>query len=103
MFTISKCEKLYLQISSSIVHKSDLFLELNVHYLSKKQPRTYFLSNLCKSLDIFGNEICHIFEIEKNLPFFFHMIEKTSSWFTKERRVWDLVTEINPNCVGGCR
>ena len=37
---------------------------MNVHYLSKKQPRTYYLSNLCKILDIFANEIFHM--IEKN-------------------------------------
>ena len=52
---------------------------MNVHYLSKKQPRTYFLSNLSKILDISANEIFHFsnvkmfsyFKIEKILPFRF--------------------------------
>ena len=52
---------------------------MNVHYLSKKQSRTYFFSKLCKILDIFANEIFHIsnmkifshFEIEKILLFRF--------------------------------
>ena len=46
-----------LEMSSSIVHKNDLFLDLNVHYLSKKQPKTYFLPNLFYIPDIFANEI----------------------------------------------
>ena len=40
-----------LQIFSSIVHKNNLFLDMNVQHLSKKQPRTYFSSNLHKILD----------------------------------------------------
>jgi len=48
-FSISKhylnYEKFYLQISSSIVHKIDLFLDPNFHYLSKKQPKTYSFRN----------------------------------------------------------
>ena len=74
-----KYKKIHLQIFSTFVHKNNLFLGMNVHYLSKKQPRTYFLSNLCKIIDIFANEIFHIsnvkifsyFEIEKILPFRF--------------------------------
>jgi len=37
-----------LQISSSIVHKNHLFLDLNVHYLSKKQPKTYLYQTYVK-------------------------------------------------------
>ena len=78
-FSYLKYEKFHLQIFSTIVHKNNLFLDMNVHYLSKKQPRTYFLSNLYKILDIFVNEIFHIsnmkkfsyFEMEKFLPFCF--------------------------------
>ena len=55
-----KYEKFHLQIFSTIVHKNNLFLDMNIHYLSRKQPRTYFLSNLCKILDRFVNEIFHI-------------------------------------------
>ena len=48
-------------------------------YLFKKQPRTYFLSNLCKILDIFANEIFYVsnmkkfsyFETQKIVPFRF--------------------------------
>ena len=47
LFPILKHEKLHLQISSSIVHKNDLFLDLNVHYLSKKQSKAdKFLKDL---------------------------------------------------------
>ena len=73
-----KYEKFHFQISSRIVQKNDLFLDLNVHCLSKKQQKT-FLSNLCKIPDIFANEIFHIsnminfsyFEMEKILPLSF--------------------------------
>ena len=85
-FSYLKYEKFHLQIFSTIVHKNNLFLDMNVHYLSKKQPRTYFLSNLCKILDIFANDIFHIsymkffsyFEIERILPFCFLYDRKTS-------------------------
>ena len=87
IFSYLKYEKFHLQIFSTIVHKNNLFLDMNVHYLSKKQPRTYFLSNLCKILDIFANEIFHISNMKKKFiskwkifcHFVFHMIEKTSS------------------------
>ena len=36
--------------------KNHHFLDLKVHYLSKKQSKTYFLSNLCKIPDIFAND-----------------------------------------------
>ena len=59
-----------------VVHKN-VFFYLN--YISKKQPKTYFLSNLCKIPDIFANEIFHIsnmknfvgFKMKKVLPFCF--------------------------------
>ena len=53
-------------------------------YLYKKRPNTYFLSNLCKILDIFANEIFHVsnmknfsyFETENFCHLVVHMIEK---------------------------
>ena len=84
IFSYLKYEKFHLQIFSTTLHKNNLFLDMNVHYLSKKQPRTYFLWNLWKILDMFVNEIFHIsnmekssyFEIEKKIAISFSMLKK---------------------------
>ena len=73
-----KYEKFHLQIFSTIAHKTNIFLDMDVHYLSKKQPRTDFLSNLCKILDLFVNEIFHISRPKKLCNFAVYMIETTS-------------------------
>ncbi len=63
-----KYDKFHLKISSSIVHKNDLFLDPKVHYLSKKQPKTYSLSNLCKIPDIFAYEIVNTRKLARGKP-----------------------------------
>ena len=42
IFLLSEKRNEYEKFHSSIVHKNDLFLDLNVHYSSKKQPKTIF-------------------------------------------------------------
>ena len=85
IFPISKYKKFHLQISSSIVHKNDHFLDLNIQYLSKNQPKTYFLLNLCKIPDMFANEILSYFKYE----IFFSYFEMKIFWpfcFSNDRK-----------------
>ena len=60
-----KYEKFHLQIFSTIVHKNNLFIDIIFCYLSIKQPRAYFLSNLSEILDIFVNELFHILKLKQ--------------------------------------